>query len=232
MTGPGRTPSMLVFDVNETLIDIDSIAPVFADVFGDPAVLREWFAQLVTYSMSITLSARYVDFFTLGQAVLRMVAATHQVTVTDADADALRQAMRTMPAHDDVEPGLAALRDNGFRMATLTNSPPVPGGSSPLEHAGLSHFFERQLSVDACRAYKPAPAVYRYACAELEVAPQDCMMVAAHAWDVLGAQSCGFTGAMITRPGNAALLTDCLPPPTVVVGDIRDLAGILTAPPA
>jgi len=29
------TPSVLVFDVNETLIDIDSIAPLFAEVFGD-----------------------------------------------------------------------------------------------------------------------------------------------------------------------------------------------------
>ena len=29
-------PSVLVFDVNETLIDIDSIAPLFKRIFGDP----------------------------------------------------------------------------------------------------------------------------------------------------------------------------------------------------
>jgi 2-haloacid dehalogenase len=49
-------PNVLVFDVNETLIDIESLAPIFGRVFGDPRVLREWFGQLVMYSMTITLS--------------------------------------------------------------------------------------------------------------------------------------------------------------------------------
>ena len=67
-------PSVLVFDVNETLIDIESIAPVFERIFGDPAAMREWFNQLVMYSMTVTSSGHYVDFFTLGQGVLRMLA--------------------------------------------------------------------------------------------------------------------------------------------------------------
>lgn len=50
------TPAVLVFDVNETLIDIESLAPLFADLFGDERMLREWFAQLIMYSMGITLA--------------------------------------------------------------------------------------------------------------------------------------------------------------------------------
>lgn len=56
------TPSVLVFDVNETLIDIESLAPLFADLFGDERVLREWFGQLIQYSMTITLAGKYVPF--------------------------------------------------------------------------------------------------------------------------------------------------------------------------
>ncbi len=130
-----------------------------------------------------------------------------------------------MPAHPDVEDGLIALRDNGFRLVTLTNSPPNPDGPSPLEHAGLSHLFERQFSVDACRAFKPAPAVYLHACEQLAVSPADCMMVAAHVWDTIGAQSVGFSGALITRPGNAPLPVSGLPQPTIVATDLRDLAA-------
>src|ERR1700722_17623869 len=182
-------PSILVFDVNETLIDIESIAPVFGRIFGDPAALREWFNQLVMYSMTATLSGHYVDFFTLGQGILRMLAATRGVEIVEADGHALKNAMLTMPAHPDVEDGLIALRDNGFRLVTLTNSPPNPGGPSPLEHAGLGHLFERQLSVESCRAFKPAPAVYLHACEQLAVSPADCMMVAAHVWDTIGATS-------------------------------------------
>jgi 2-haloacid dehalogenase len=150
------------------------------------------------------------------------------VEIAEADTHALKHAMLTMPAHPDVEDGLTALRDNGFRLVTLTNSPPNPDGPSPLEHAGLGHLFERQLSVESCRAFKPAPAVYLHACEQLAVSPADCMMVAAHVWDTIGAQSVGFSGALITRPGNAALPLPGLPQPTVVANDLRDLAAKLT----
>ncbi|WP_343574441.1 haloacid dehalogenase type II [Mycobacterium sp.] len=222
------TPSILVFDVNETLIDTESIAPVFERIFGEPRAMREWFAQLLTYSMTVTSSGHYVDFFTLGQGVLRMLATTRGVDISDDDQDALKHAMLTMPAHPDVADGLTALRDNGFRLVTLTNSPPNPFGPSPIEHAGLGHLFERQFSVDACRAFKPAPAPYLYVCEQLAVAPTDCMMVAAHPWDVIGAQSVGFSGALITRPGKATLPIPGLPQPAVVATDLRELAANLT----
>jgi len=218
------SPSVLVFDVNETLIDIDSITPVFERIFGDPGVTRAWFGQLVTYSMTVTSSGRYVDFFTLGQGVLRMLATIRGVDISDDDEDALKHAMLTMPAHPDAADGLTSLRDKGFRLVTLTNSPPSPFAPSPVEHAGLGHLFERQFSVDACRAFKPAPAPYLYACEQLGVAPADCMMVAAHVWDTIGAQSVGFSGALITRPGNATLPVAGLPQPTVIATDLRDLA--------
>jgi 2-haloacid dehalogenase len=224
-------PSVLVFDVNETLIDIESIAPVFERILGDSAAMREWFNQLVMYSMTTTLSGHYVDFFTVGQGVLRMLATVRGVQISEAQVDALRHAMLTMPAHPDVEDGLTTLRDNGFRLVALTNSPPNPDGPSPLEHAGLGHLFDRQLSVDACRAFKPAPAVYVHACEQLGVTPADCMMVAAHVWDTIGAQSVGYSGALITRPGNAALPVPGLPQPTVIAADLRDLATTLTNPP-
>jgi 2-haloacid dehalogenase len=218
------TPSVLVFDVNETLIAIESMAPLFERVFGDPQAMREWFNQLVMYSMAATLSGRYVDYFSLGQGLLQMQAATQRIAITGDDVHALKDAMLTMPAHPDVPDGLTALRDNGFRLVTLTNSPPNPDGPSPLEHAGLAQFFEQTFSVEACRAFKPAPTVYRYVCEELAVAPADCMMVAAHVWDTIGAQSAGFSGALITRPGNALLPIPDLPQPTIVANDLRDFA--------
>jgi 2-haloacid dehalogenase len=224
------TPPVLVFDVNETLIDIDSIAPLFVRMFGDAAAMREWFNQLLMQSMAITLAEHYVDFFTLGQGVLRMLAATHGVDVCDDDEQALKQAMLTMPAHPDVADGLLALRDKGFRLVTLTNSPPNPDGPSPLKHARLNHLFERQFSVDACRMFKPAPTTYLYVCEQLGVAPADCMMVAAHVWDTMGAQSIGFRGALITRPGNAALPVAGLPQSTIVATDLCDFADKLTHP--
>jgi 2-haloacid dehalogenase len=218
------TPPVLVFDVNETLIDIDAMAPLFDEIFGDARVMREWFGQVVMYSMTTALSGCYVDFFTLGQGMLRMLGDIHGIAISDADVERIKQAMLTMPPHSDVGDGLAALHHNGFRLVTLTNSPPNPDGPSPLESAGLGGYIERQFSVDACRTYKPARHVYDYVCRELQVAPADCMMVAAHVWDTIGAQSAGFSGALITRPGNAPLPLDGLPQPTLIADDLRQLA--------
>jgi 2-haloacid dehalogenase len=46
----------LVFDVNETLLDLETLTPHFARIFGDGGVMREWFAQLILYSEALTLA--------------------------------------------------------------------------------------------------------------------------------------------------------------------------------
>ncbi len=220
---PSR-PSVLVFDVNETLIDIESLRPHFERIFGDGRVLREWFGQLVLYSMTVTLSDTYVDFFSLGQAVLRMTADVHHVRIGDDDLDALNTGMQTMPAHPDVADGLRRMTAQGYHLVTLTNSPPVANGPTPLENAGIAHFFERQFSVDTLRVYKPSSPLYTGVAAELGVPPSECMMVAAHVWDTIGAQAAGFGGALITRPGNAPLPAPGVPQPDLIAADLQELA--------
>jgi 2-haloacid dehalogenase len=220
----GGEPSVLVFDVNETLIDVEALGPLFERLFGDRRILREWLGHLFLYSMTVTLSGVYEQFFTLGQGLLRMVGDIHGVKVEPSDVDELRTRMLTMPAHPDVEPGLEQLKAAGFRMVTLTNSPPNPNGPSPLEHAGLARFFERQFSVETMRAFKPSPHVYHVVVQELGVPPSACCMISAHVWDTVGAQSVGFTAGLITRPGNAPLPIQSLPQPNVIAPDLPGLA--------
>jgi 2-haloacid dehalogenase len=79
------SPSVLIFDVNETLIDVESMNGLFERIFGDRRVLREWFGYLVMYSMTITLSGLYKDFWDLGQGLFRMLGAIHHIEINDAD---------------------------------------------------------------------------------------------------------------------------------------------------
>ena len=117
------------------------------------------------------------------------------------------------------------LKDAGFRMVTLTNSPSTPGSKSPLENAGLDKYFERQFNIETARAYKPAPVVYHMVAQDLEVEAADCCMVAAHVWDTIGGQSVGMAGGLITRPGNALLPIPSLPQPHAVGEDLPALAN-------
>ncbi|HYZ68386.1 MAG TPA: haloacid dehalogenase type II, partial [Mycobacterium sp.] len=180
--------------------------------------------ELVMYSMTLTLAGYYTDFFTLGQAVLAMIADVHRIEIADHDRQGLVEAMRTMPAHADVTSGLRRLGDLGYRLVTLTNSPHDPDTATPLDNAGLSQYFERQFSVDSSRVYKPSPSLYQGVAHEMEVPTSDCMMVAAHAWDTIGAQAAGFQAALITRPGNAALHGVGIPQPTLAATDLNELA--------
>jgi 2-haloacid dehalogenase len=222
-------PRVLVFDVNETLIDFESMTPLFERVLGDGRAMREWLGHLIMYSMTATLSGLYVDYFTLGQGLLKMVGEIHGVTISEEDAARIKEGMLTMSAHPDVVKGLTMLRDQGFRLVTLTNSPPTPGAAQPLERAGLKEFFEGgQYNIEACRAYKPAAAVYHYVAQEEGVPPSSCMMVAAHVWDTIGAQAAGYSSALITRPGNAPLPVPGLPQPNIVATDLEALARELS----
>jgi 2-haloacid dehalogenase len=44
-------PELLVFDVNETLLDMSPLRIDFEDVFGDAEALGEWFARLLHGSL-------------------------------------------------------------------------------------------------------------------------------------------------------------------------------------
>ncbi|WP_037674678.1 haloacid dehalogenase type II, partial [Streptomyces afghaniensis] len=65
-------------------------------------------------------------------------------------------------------------------------------------HAGLR--WHQALSAEAVQAYKPAPEVYRLALDAAGCPPERVLMVAAHAWDLRGAQAVGMRTAYVRRP--------------------------------
>ena len=106
----------IVFDVNETLLDISTLEPFFKRVFGNAAVLREWFAELILYSQTVTLSGLYVPFRDLAGGVLRMVGENKQVVVQDTDVSDLKSLIGSMPAWADVVPALTKCATRGSRL--------------------------------------------------------------------------------------------------------------------
>ncbi len=218
-----RFPSIIVFDVNETLLDIDTLTPLFTRVFGKQRVLREWFAQLVLYSQTMTLSGLYTPFGELGVGALQMVADIRQVTLTDADINEFKERMSALPAHPDAVPALTRLRDAGFRLVTLTNSA-SSASPTPLEKAGLSQYFEQHFSIETVGKFKPAPDTYQLVADTLAVDTSDLCLVACHLWDTIGAQAAGCRGAFLTRPYNAMLNAPNVPVPDLTASDLSTLA--------
>lgn len=217
---------LIVFDVNETLLDLEWVTPVFSRIFGDGAVMRLWFADLILYSEALTLAGVYVPFTGIGEAVLAMLAKTRGLIVSDRDKADLTNAFATMPPHPEVPAALSKLNDARFRLFNLTDNL-LEIQTRQLEHAGIVDKFERRFSVDNVGRHKPSLEAYRYVEAELGTKPSDMLLIASHVWDTIGALGAGWKAALIRRPGNDVLGVG--PRPEIVGTDLSDVADQLIA---
>lgn len=209
----------LVFDVNETLLDLNALTPHFERVFGTSDARATWFNLLIRSSMVVTILNQYRNFSELGSLALEATAQHYGVTLSDESRTAVFDALRHLPAYPDVPPALAKLKAAGFRMATLTNSTPQ-ALEVQLTNAGIADFFEMRLSVDAVRRFKPSGEVYRLAVDSLGEPPEKLWMVAAHDWDIAGAQQAGFKTAFVVRQVFSSLAQ----PPDIVGRDMHEVA--------
>lgn len=222
---PPTTPrGVLAFDVNETLLDLRALDPLFERVFGDASLRPGWFQTMLQLSFVGGLTDQYVDFTTAQHAAIRMVAQRVGRPISDADAEAIVGGMRRLPPHPDVAGALDRLAGAGWRMVSLTNSP-LDVARDQLANAGIIDRFEHVLSADEVRQLKPGPKPYHLVAERCGVPIEDVRLVAAHAWDVSGAMAAGARAAFVARPGMvpSPLGAQC----DIVGGDIAEVAEAL-----
>jgi 2-haloacid dehalogenase len=105
-------------------------------------------------------------------------------------------AWHRLDAWPDSARGLAALRKHGLLA-------PVSNGNFSLMAALARRngfIWDAILGAEFSRDYKPKPSVYLTACEAFDLAPQDCMMVAAHSDDLKAAATCGLQTGFVARP--------------------------------
>ena len=215
---------MAVFDVNETLLDLSALAPAFQAAVGTEVSMGEWFGRLLHRSLVSNHLGQYQPFGELGSEALTWLAQRRGVEVDPARIRDVMIALTALPAHPDVAKGLEAVATTGIKVVALTNGS-VDALSAQLSNAGIAHLFDKQMSVESVRRFKPAPEVYLHAAAVSGVDIDRMIMVAAHDWDIAGAQSVGAAGCFVARqPWGMPLVK-----PTYTVPDLAGLAALLSA---
>jgi 2-haloacid dehalogenase len=217
---------LIVFDVNETLLDLTTLEPTFERIFREKGTLRLWFANFILYSSALTVAGCYVPFTDIGSAVMKMLADTRGIRIEEADKKELFEKFSTMPPHPEVPGALQKLRDAGFRLFTLTDNLPEVQ-TRQLEHAGIVGFFERRFSADGVKHHKPSRQAYAQVERSLGVEPSQLCLIACHTWDTLGAVAAGWEAALIKRVGNDLLGVG--PQAQIVGADLDDVADRLIA---
>lgn len=218
-------PSIIVFDVNETLSDMSPMAQRFIDV-GAPAHLAKlWFATLLRDGFALTAAGDNSSFAGIGSEVLRSL-----FTGMDLNQDiepAVQHVMAgfsSLGLHPDVVDGVKALHGAGYRLATLTNGS-TKVAEKLFTDAGIRDSFELLLSVGDAPAWKPDRASYEYAASALGTEPEKMLLVAVHPWDIHGASRAGLSTAWVNRTGGP--YPDYFQAPDYTVSALADLVPAL-----
>jgi 2-haloacid dehalogenase len=112
-------------------------------------------------------------------AIARLATAGQRLTPWDDSIAGLTQLARRFP--------VLGLSNAGRQTLLRLNA-----------HAGLR--WHAAFSAEFAEAYKPAPEVYQLAIDASGCPPGRILMVAAHAWDLRGAQAVGMRTAYVRRP--------------------------------
>ncbi len=218
MAARGR---VLVFDVNETLLDLSALDPHFVRLFGDAKARVEWFGTMLQSAFLTTITGPYTPFGEHFKAALAITAERRGVRVSPADEQGILAGVRALPPYPEVRPALERLAREGFRLAALTNST-AQVEEAQLRSAGLADLFEKALSADTAKRLKPAAEAYQTAARELGVETRAIRLVAAHVWDVQGAMRAGAAAAFVQRSG--AVWNPLFERPDVVGNDLAEVA--------
>ncbi len=211
-----------VFDVNETLLDLRALDPHFERVFGDASVRQQWFGQFIQSALVSIATNSYTQFGAIGSAAFDMVAARRGIAVSEEDKNTILQAITSLPPHPEVKQSLAKLKDAGFTIAALTNSTQAVV-EKQLANAGLAGYFDKVCSADSVQRLKPAKEPYEMIANQFGVPTSEIRLIAAHAWDVAGAQRAGCAAAFIARPG---MVLDPLAEKPDIIG--KDLSEVVS----
>lgn len=195
-------PRTIVFDVNETLSDMSPLADAFDAEGLPPLTARVWFAGILRDGFALTVTGDNPAFSDVAKdSLLRLCADTLGPGDHTAAVDTTMDTLTSLPVHDDVVPGVAALAELA-ELVTLSNGA-ASVAEALLERSGIRGHFARLLSVADAPVWKPGRSAYEYAATELGRQPEEMLLVAVHPWDIHGAHRAGLRTAWINRTGAA-----------------------------
>ncbi|HLX02103.1 MAG TPA: haloacid dehalogenase type II [Trinickia sp.] len=207
-------PKAVIFDAYGTLFDVHSVVAAAEQMFpghGD-ALSQLWRQKQIEYTQLRTLAdpagARYQPFWNITLDALRYSARKLCLDLSSAGEKRLMDEYACLSAYPDTVPALRRLREmragaGHVGLAILSNGNPQMLDIA-VKSAGMTGLFDRVLSVDAVRAYKPAPAAYALGPQAFGVVAREMVFVSSNGWDAAGAGWFGYTTFWINRAGAPA----------------------------
>lgn len=190
----GRVEAV-VFDVLETLLDVEAIAERLEEVGQPASVLGPFFLRFQRDAMALTLAGDFADFTAVARQALNTE--TRQAMSKQA-IDHVLEGFAKVSAFPDALPALQKLSEADVKIGCLTVGDP-DNTRSFLAAAGLDAYIDEVVTSAAVGTWKPAPAVYHNSAQSLGCEIDRMALVAVHAWDCHGAKRVGALAGWCSR---------------------------------
>jgi 2-haloacid dehalogenase len=214
--------NIILFDINETVLNLSTLKPKFKAVFGDESVMGTWFSMLLHSSTVCIMTGVKTDFATLAATMLDSIAARMNIKLEETMRGDILSGFASLPPHNDIKKALAQLKSAGFRTVAFSNSS-LNLISTQMKNAGLMEYFDDIISVEATGSFKPDPNVYKFAANQLNQPLESLRLVATHDWDTHGALSVGMRAAYINR--SAAIYHPLYRQPDIYATTMEDIVN-------
>lgn len=123
------------------------------------------------------------------------------------------------PLFPDVMPVLASLKDDGYRLAVLTDNPPATQRTKIANAIGLN-VLDSVICARETGHEKPSPAAYAAAASSLSISPRDLCMVGDNYFrDAVGAVNSGYGNSIVVKRAGTFLQ------PHAGLADLLDVEG-------
>ena len=225
---PIQRVDTLTFDIFGTVLDLTNgivptrdgfLAQKRAAISG-AGFWTQWRArQRIEQYQDTIVMLGHSGYLEVARRALVYTLRNNEVEHTDDDARQVLKLFENLNPFQDAVDGLNQLAAR-YRLVALSN-----GDQWLVDHLVNNRIdapFSATFSIDTVGCFKPHPSVYRTAAKTLEREPGQIMMVAAHAFDVMGARACGFRGAYVNR--YRLPYEDSVLQPDATVTDFRELA--------
>ena len=203
--------------IHESL-DVRDVEIISADTFWE-----QWrYRQRIEQYQDTIMMLGHSGYLETARRALHWTLRRNGIDATDETVDEFMHGWQHLSPFPEVLTALERLHSQ-YKLVVLSNGD--PDFLDYLVMQRIDWDFDNVISVTSVGAFKPHPAVYRVAAGKLNLEVNECLMVSANSFDVMGARSCGYQGAYVNRNNLPYEDTDFQP--DVTVKDFTELAEAL-----
>ena len=209
---------IVVFDIIGTCFSLDKLQQQLTELGAPASTVKLWFAQSLRDAFALSHAGGYQPLKEILQAELPRTLKLLEVKLNSQERSQVTEKLSQLELNQSAEAAFKLLTEAGYQIVALTNGS-KSATDKLLERAGVQKYFSQVYSCDAIALTKPHQDVYKM----VKTDNLDrTWLVAAHAWDIMGAIRVGMKTAFVTQLEKDYL--DVYPQPQIMAENLLEAA--------